>query len=126
MQLNHTIVWSSDQAASARFLAEMLGRPAPARFGPFHVVGLDNGVSLLFMGRVGTIQAQHHAFLVSETEFDAVMARIRERGLDHWADPYGRRSGAINTDDGGRGVYFHDPDGHDLEVMTRSYGSGHD
>ncbi|MBE7210353.1 MAG: VOC family protein, partial [Gluconacetobacter diazotrophicus] len=79
---------------------------------------------LLFMGRVGTIQAQHHAFLVSETEFDAVMARIRERELDHWADPYHRKSGAINTDDGGRGVYFHDPDDHDLEVMTRPYGSG--
>lgn len=124
VQLNHTIVWSLDQTKSARFLAEMLGRPAPARFGHFDVVQLDNGVSLDFANAEGPIRPQHYAFLISEADFDAVLGRIRERSLDHWADPVHRRRGEINHNDGGRGVYFSDPDGHYLEVITRSYGSG--
>jgi catechol 2,3-dioxygenase-like lactoylglutathione lyase family enzyme len=125
-QLNHTIVYSSDPAASARFLAEVLGRPAPTRFGPFHVVELDNGVSLDFAAAEGSIQSQHYAFLIGEADFDAAFARIRDLGLDHWADPRKRRPGEINHNDGGRGVYFPDPDGHFLEVITRPYGSGAD
>ena len=109
---------------SARFLAEMLGRPTPTRFGHFDVVELDNGVSLDFAESDGPIRPQHYAFLISETDFDAVLSRIRERGLEHWADPMHHRPGEINHNDGGRGVYFPDPDGHYLEVITRPYGSG--
>lgn len=124
VQLNHTIVWSSDQTKSARFLAEMLGRPAPTRFGHFDVVELDNGVSLDFANANGPIRSQHYAFLIGEADFDAVLGRVRERKLQYSADPMGRRLGEINHNDGGRGVYFHDPDGHYLEVITRPYGSG--
>ena len=123
-QLNHTIVWSSNQSISAKFLAEMLGRPAPTRFGHFDVVELDNGVSLDFAGADGPIQPQHYAFLISEADFDAVFDRIKQRGLNYWADPRGNRPGEINHNDGGRGAYFRDPDGHYLEVITRPYGSG--
>jgi catechol 2,3-dioxygenase-like lactoylglutathione lyase family enzyme len=122
-QLNHTIVWSSNQGLSAKFLAEMLGRPAPARFGHFDVVELDNGVSLDFANAEGPIRPQHYAFLISETDFDAVLTRIKQHGLDYWADPMRSRPGQINHNDGGRGVYFPDPDGHFLEVITRPYGS---
>ena len=123
-QLNHTIVWCSRQDQSAKFLADMLGLPAPTHFGPFDVVELNNGVSLDFANAEDPIQPQHYAFLISEAEFDAVFGRIRDRGLDYWADPRGRRPGEINYNDGGRGVYFRDPDGHYLEVITRPYGSG--
>jgi catechol 2,3-dioxygenase-like lactoylglutathione lyase family enzyme len=123
-QLNHTIVYSSDPAASARFLAGILGLPAPSRFGPFAVVELDNGVSLDFAAAEGAIQQQHYAFLISEADFDAVFGRIREQGLPYWADPRRSRPGEINHNDGGRGVYFPDPDDHYLEVITRPYGSG--
>lgn len=123
-QLNHTIVWASDPARSARFLAEMLGRPAPSRFGHFEVVALDNGVALDFADHVGPIQSQHYAFLIGEDDFDAVLGRIRENSVAHWADPMRSRKGEINHDDGGRGVYFADPDDHLLEVITRPYGSG--
>ena len=95
-QLNHTIVWSSDQMKSATFLAEMLGRPAPTRVAHFDVVELDNGVSLDFANADGPIRPQHYAFLISEADFDAVLGRIRERGLDHWVDPMRRRPGEIN------------------------------
>jgi catechol 2,3-dioxygenase-like lactoylglutathione lyase family enzyme len=123
-QLNHTIVWSSDPTKSALFLAEMLGRPAPVRFGHFEVVELDNGVSLDFSNAIGPILPQHYAFLISEADFDAVLERIRAKGLEHWADPLHSRPGEINHNDGGRGVYFPDPNGHNLEVITRPYGSG--
>jgi catechol 2,3-dioxygenase-like lactoylglutathione lyase family enzyme len=67
--------------------------------------------------------SRHFAFLVSEAEFDAIFGRIRERGLSYWADPARTKAGEINTHDGGRGVYFPDPDGHLLEIITRPYGS---
>jgi catechol 2,3-dioxygenase-like lactoylglutathione lyase family enzyme len=88
------------------------------------VVELDNGVSLDFAAADGPIQPQHYAFLISEVDFDAVFGRIGEQGLGYWADPRRSHPGEINHNDGGRGVYFLDPDGHYLEVITRPYGSG--
>jgi catechol 2,3-dioxygenase-like lactoylglutathione lyase family enzyme len=123
-QFNHTIVWCSNRSASAQFLTEMLGRPAPASFGHFDVVELDNGVSLDFADAEGPIRPQHYAFLIGEADFDAVLGRIKDRRLDHWADAMGSRPGQINHNDGGRGVYFPDPDGHLLEVLTRPYDGG--
>ena len=121
-QLNHTIVWSSDRTRSARFLADILGLDSPTRFGHFEVVTLANGVSLDFADQDGPIQPQHYAFLISEDEFDGVFNRIRQQGVPYWADPLRRRAGAINHNDGGRGVYFAGPDDHYLEVITRPYG----
>ena len=124
VRLNHTIVWCRDKKKSARFLSDMLGRPAPVRFGPFLVVEVDNGVSLDFHDSDEDVAPQHYAFLIDEADFDAIFARIRERGLDYWADPGRTRRGEINRNDGGRGLYFLDPDGHILEIITRPYGSG--
>lgn len=124
-QLNHTIVWVRNRRESADFLTSLLGLPAATSFGPFLVAGLENGVSLDFY-ELGdeAISQQHYAFLVSEAEFDQVFRRIRERGLDYWADPGLTRPGEINRNDGGRGVYFKEPSGHLLEIITRPYGSG--
>jgi len=121
VQLNHTIVWSRDKQKSAKFLADTLGLPAPALFGPFLVVTLGNGASLDFHDTESEIASQHYAFLVSEKEFDEIFARVRAHG-PYWADPGQKRQGEINRHDGGRGVYFEDPDGHLLEIITRPYG----
>jgi len=121
VQLNHTIVAARDRQASAAFLADVLGLPPPTAFGPFAVVRLDNDVSLDFMDDDAPYP-RHYAFLVSEEEFDQIYGRIRARGLDHWADPFERQPGRVNTHDGGRGVYWKDPDGHVLEIITRPYG----
>lgn len=123
-QLNHTIVAAHDREASAAFLAEILGLPAPVPYGPFLVVEADNGVSLDFAQAGGEIAPQHYAFLISEPEFDEIFGRIRARDLPYWADPGQTRPGEVNHRDGGRGVYFLDPSGHFLEVLTRRYGSG--
>lgn len=125
VELNHTIVACRDAVASSRFFADILGLGPPFEFGPFWCVDTANGVSLDFMVSTGAeIAPQHYAFLITEEEFDAVFARIQAAGLDYWADPHQTRPGEINTNDGGRGVYFPDANGHLLEVLTRPYGSG--
>ena len=122
VQLNHTIVWCRDKQRSSDFLVRVLGcRPAVA-FYNFMVVQLDNGVSLDFLEKDGAIDSQHYAFLILESEFDAVFSRLRDEGVPYWADPAKSRPGETNHHDGGRGVYFEDPDGHFLEVITRTYG----
>jgi catechol 2,3-dioxygenase-like lactoylglutathione lyase family enzyme len=123
-QLNHTIVRVRDKRESANFVTEILGLGPAVSYGPFLVVELDNGVSLDFADDHGGVSAQHYAFLVDEAEFDEIFARIEQRGLPYWADPGRREPGTINTNDGGRGVYWEEPSGHFLEIITRPYGSG--
>lgn len=123
VQLNHTIIWCRDKDRSSGFLADMLGLPPPRPFYHFMVVALDNDVSLDFMEKDGDVARQHYAFLIGEDDFDAVLNRIRAQGLTYWADPARSRRDEINHHDGGRGLYFEDPDGHLLELLTRPYGS---
>ncbi|HEX6268168.1 MAG TPA: VOC family protein [Burkholderiales bacterium] len=124
IKLNHTIVHSNDKRAAATFFAEVFGLPKPVPFGPFLGVEVGNEVTLDFLDADGMeVQMQHYAFLVSEAEFDQIFGRIKERGLAYWADPGQTQKGKINRHDGGRGVYFEDPSGHLLEIITRPYGS---
>jgi|SRR5580700_9626570 catechol 2,3-dioxygenase-like lactoylglutathione lyase family enzyme len=120
VQLNHTIVSVSDKRAAAEFLAEILGLDPPAQAGPFLQVDTANGVSLDFDDRRGSVPT-HYAFLVSEEEFDAIFARVTERGLTYWADPAHSQPMSLNHH--GRGFYFEDPSGNNLEVLTRAYGT---
>ncbi len=123
IKLNHTIVHSRDARAAAEFFASLFGLPSPVPFGPFFGVQVDE-VTLDFLAAEGMeIQPQHYAFLVGEEEFDRIFARVQERGLAHWADPGRQQAGAVNRHWGGRGVYFDDPSGHLLEIITRPYGN---
>jgi catechol 2,3-dioxygenase-like lactoylglutathione lyase family enzyme len=126
VQLNHTIVAARDAEATARWYAEVLGLDPPIAFGPFWQITTGNGVNLDFDrdDPADEIRPQHYAFLITEEEFDEIFGRIVARGLTYHADPFGRRKGEINHHDGGRGVYFPDPNGHLLEIITRPYGSG--
>lgn len=125
VELNHTIVAAHDKQASAEFVAGILGLRVGAPFGPFIPVETSNGVTLDFRDSRGAdIPSQHYAFLVSEEDFDAIFARIRKAGITYYADPAHRRANEINRNDGGRGLYFDDPNGHNLEIITRPYGSG--
>ncbi len=126
ISFNHTIVASRDKRESAEFLAELFGLPSPKPFGHFMVVELDHGANLDYVdvAEGKDIPRQHYAFLVSEQEFDEIYGKIQSRGLQHWADPGRNRPGEINQHHGGRGVYFLDPSGHAMEILTRPYGSG--
>lgn len=121
--LNHTIVVARDKVKTATFLTEILGLAPHRMLGHFAVVQVDD-TSLDFVESDGEIAQRHFAFRVSETEFDEIFARLRQRGLSYWADPFRRESATINHWDDGRGVYFDDPNGHLLELITRPYGSG--
>jgi len=124
VQFNHTILYARDSRASAKFLADLLGLPARVHWGPLKMVTTANGANLDYLDTDGTITPQHYAFLISEPEFDEIFGRIQQRQLPYWADPAQGQEGRINHHDGGRGVYFEDPNGHLLEIITRPYGSG--
>jgi catechol 2,3-dioxygenase-like lactoylglutathione lyase family enzyme len=123
VKLNHTIVAARDRKASALFISEILGLAPPVLLGPFALVTVGDELTLDFMDSTDDINPQHYAFLVSETEFDQIFGRIEQRRLPYWADPHQKRRDQINHWDDGRGVYFEDPNGHLLEILTRPYGS---
>ena len=120
--LDHLIVRSRDKRASAAFLAEMLGLPPPSVVGPggrFHAIRLANGTSLDFADAGEQLEPQHYAFAVTAPEFDALLTRIRERGIPHWAGPQQSQPDQVADRGGSRAVYFADPSGHWIEVLTR-------
>ena len=120
VRFNHTIVPASDKLAAARWFAELFGVGEPIAGSVFAAVALEDGVVMLFAEN-GSV-TQHYCFLVGEDEFDAILGRIKGKGLTYWADPFHREENAVNSNDGGRGVYWEDPDGHNLEIITRPYG----
>lgn len=123
IKLNHTIVHARDPRTSADFLVGLFDLPPPEPFGPFLDVQMANEVTLAYLSAGDMeVQIQHYAFLVSDREFDAILRRIRRRGVTYWADPAMKEQGVVNHHFGGRGLYFQDPSGHLFEVMTRPYG----
>jgi catechol 2,3-dioxygenase-like lactoylglutathione lyase family enzyme len=120
VQFNHTLVNARDKRESAAFVVELLGLAPPKKYGPFLVVELGNGVTLDFVD-ADDVHPQHYAFLVSEPEFDEIVGRIKQRGVTFWAEPFRTGAGEWNTDDGGRGLYWEDSNGHMLEIITRPY-----
>jgi catechol 2,3-dioxygenase-like lactoylglutathione lyase family enzyme len=120
---NHTIIAAKDSNESALFFRELLELPEAPSWGPFTNIQLTDGVLLQFATPPAhiEIQMQHYAFLVDDELFDRAYKRLCEGGVEHWADPQMRRPGEINDEHGGRGVYFKDPAGHAIELITRPY-----
>ncbi|MGC4948516.1 VOC family protein [Streptomyces sp. DT224] len=121
VSFNHTIIAAVDRHASARFFRELLELDEAPSWGPFVNVRLEDGVLLQFAEPPVEIQMQHDAFLVDDAMFDRAYGRLVEGGIEHWADPRMKRPGETNTEHGGRGVYFKDPAGHAIELITRPY-----
>lgn len=122
VHLNHTIVHARDRQVSADFLADILGLEVGPPSGSFLPVTTANGVTLDFATSAGEITMQHYAFLISEDEFDVALAKVQARGVTYYPGPNFERPGEINHNDGGRGLYFLDPAGHGMEIITRPYG----
>ncbi|MBX7554623.1 VOC family protein [Streptomyces sp. NPDC004232] len=122
VRLDHTAVLARDPRLSAEFLAAVLGLEVGAPFGPFLPVDLGNGVTLdYYERRDEPVQPQHYAFLVPYERFDGMIARLDVLGVPYYADPHHGEPGRINRLFGGRGAYFADPSGHNMEIMTRPY-----
>lgn len=118
---NHTIIAAKNRLESAHFYRELLEARDVASWGPFSNLQLDDGVLLQFAEPPFDVPPIHYAFLVDEEHFDRVYDRIVRRRLDHWADPQRTLAGQVNSEHGGRGVYFLDPSGNYLEIITRPY-----
>lgn len=115
--LDHTIVPARDKEAAARFFARIFGLEYKGPVSHFAPVAVNEGLTLDFDNREN-FESHHYAFKVSEAEFDAVFARVREEGLRYGSGPRSAEDGEINRRRGGRGFYFRDPNGHLLEVLT--------
>jgi catechol 2,3-dioxygenase-like lactoylglutathione lyase family enzyme len=119
--LNHTIVPAHDKVASAKFFARMFGLPFDENsIGYFAPVRVNETLTLDFHDDVDRFEIHHYAFHVSDPEFDAIFTRVREAGIPFGSGPGTLEDGKLNSWNGGRGVYFRDPNGHILELMTRT------
>ncbi|MFC0546330.1 VOC family protein [Kutzneria chonburiensis] len=119
---NHTIIPCRDREATARFYRDLFELPEAPSWGPFTNIQMSDGVLIQFAAPpLDEIQMHHYAFLVDDELFDRARQRLLDQGVRTWADPFQQQPDKINTEHGGRGVYFFDPAGHGLEMITRPY-----
>jgi hypothetical protein len=122
VQLDHFIVSSHTKAASAKLLAEILGVPwAETAFGVFSPVYINDGLTLDFIQTDADFPVEHYCFRVSQEEFDAILARIKARGIAYRSTVRGPMDMQVDTQFGGSGIYWNEPDGHQWEMLTVSY-----
>lgn len=122
VQLDHFIVPSHNKIASAKMLADILGVPWSATaFGIFSPVYLNDGLTLDFVQTDEDYPVHHYCFRVSPEEFDSILARIKAASIDYRSTVRGPVDFAVDTQFGGKGVYWNEPDGHQWEMLTVSY-----
>lgn len=120
--LDHMIVPAKDRRKAAELLAEVLGVPwSEEGVGPFCPVYVNDGLTLDFDQWEGALPVQHYCFRMSEAEFDQVIGRLKELGIPYRSTPHGANDNHVNTNHGGRIVYWSEPDGHVWEALTVSY-----
>jgi catechol 2,3-dioxygenase-like lactoylglutathione lyase family enzyme len=120
--LDHLLVPSRDRDAAAQLLARILGVPtAPARFGPFTAVHVNDGLTIDFDTWDGEVPQGHYCFRVDDATFDAVLARLQHEGIAWRSQPHGPDDRQVNTSLGSRILYWGEPDGHVWELLTQSY-----
>ena len=117
--LNHTIVPAHDKEASARFFAHIFGLAYQGSVGHFAPVRVNDTLTLDF-DTWDRFEMHHYAFHVSDEEFDAIFGRLKAAGITYGSEPRSLEDMQLNTRLGGRGVYFRDPNGHVLELLTRT------
>ncbi len=121
IELNHTIVPAHDKEASALFYERIFGLKYEGPLGHFAPVRIPSQSLTLDFDNREKFQPQHYAFKVSESEFDEIFGRVKAEGLVYGSEPWTSENKEINHWNGGRGVYFRDPNGHLLELLTRDY-----
>jgi hypothetical protein len=122
IELDHTIVPCRNQIASARYLGELLGVPwSESGAGPFSPVYLNDSLTLDFLHTDEDFPIYHFCFRVSEREFDLIFERIKAAGIKYRSTVHSAVDMKVNTDYGGRMIYWNEPDGHQWEMLTVSY-----
>ena len=118
--LNHTIVPCLNKEESAQFYSRIFGFEYVGAFSHFIVVRVNDTLCLDFDNRE-RFDTNHYAFKVSEQEFDEIFARLKTEAIKYGSGPMTSEDMEINHNYGGRGVYFRDPNGHLLEILTVDY-----
>ena len=121
IELNHTIAPARDKEESVRFYERMFGFKYEGPMGHFAPIKIPSQSLTLDFDNRESFQPQHYAFKVSEAEFDEIFGRILAAELAYGSEPWTPENMEINHWNGGRGVYFRDPSGHLLELLTRDY-----
>jgi len=118
--LNHTIIPSHDNVESAKFYEKIFGFEFVKVWGHFAVVKVNQTLTLDFTND-DKFSSLHYAFKVSEQQFDEILERIKAENVVFGSSPSSVDDGEINNSFDGHGVYFKDPNGHILEIMTKDY-----
>jgi catechol 2,3-dioxygenase-like lactoylglutathione lyase family enzyme len=122
IHLDHFMVPSRNKLASARLLAELLGVPwSETGVGPFAPVFLNDGLTIDFDEWTEPFPMIHYCFRVDQADFDAILGRIKAAGIAYRGNVHGPVDSRIGTHNGGRIVYWNEPDGHQWEMLTVSY-----
>jgi catechol 2,3-dioxygenase-like lactoylglutathione lyase family enzyme len=119
IKLNHTIVPARDKEASARFFAQIFGLTYDGPMGHFAPVRVNEDLTLDF-DNAESFETHHYAFYVNDPDFDAIFRRVQEAAIPYGSEPWSLENRQLNSRKGGRGVYFRDPNGHVLELLTRT------
>ena len=120
-RFNHTIIASKIPADMAVFYTDILAATPAESWGIFTNVTIGDGVMLQFAEVTWEYSPQHYAYLVDDGHFDRALRTLHEKDIEFWADPQRQQPGEINHGHDGRGVYFLDPSGHYLELITHPY-----
>ena len=122
IELDHVIVSAHQRDASAKLLAGLLGVPcAPSSLGPFYEVYINDHLTLDFIETHDAFPVEHFCFRASDAEFDAILGRLKHAGIAYRSSVRGPVDNRINTDYGGRMLYWNVPEGHQWEMLTVSY-----
>jgi catechol 2,3-dioxygenase-like lactoylglutathione lyase family enzyme len=118
--LDHFIVPSHDRKASAKFLADVLDVRSGPTFGVFSPVYVNDQLTIDFMNS-DQFDVHHYCFSVTAEEFDAILARLKDKRVPYRSSPHGPMDMKVNTENGGKNLYWFDADGHNWEILTVSY-----
>ena len=121
IELNHTIVPARDKEQSARFYEKIFGFRYEGPMGHFAPVRIPSQSLTLDFDNRKSFEPQHYAFKVGDSDFDVIFERVKAEGLTYGSGPFNPEDMKINNWNGGRGVYFRDPNGHLLELLTKDY-----
>ena len=122
IHLDHLMVPSRNKIASAKLLAELLGVPwAESGAGPFVAVYVNDGLTFDFDEWGSDSPHIHYCFRVGDDDFNAILGRIKAAGIPYRSSVHGPTDYRIDTEHGGRIVYWNEPDAHQWELLTVSY-----
>ena len=120
-QLDHLILVVNDREKSIQFYTRVLGLTYEGERQPFSVVRVTPDL-ILQLAPWGTTGGQHLAFSLARSEFDTLLGRLRDAGVEYGDsfDSVGNMRGpgdAAGAKGPTKSIYFFDPSRHLIEII---------